>query len=132
VHSAPPDTEHDEAHGDGAADGEESAAAAALAPPMGILAQIDSLRSEGAADVATLRAGGTAVDQTSYTGVLHECFGMGAVVDRANQRSRRPRPGCAAASAGDHGRTPRPILMDVPRQRAAAIDALTHTPTRLT
>ena len=58
---------------------------AGLAPATVILAQIDPLRSEGEAYAAKLRAGGIAVDQTTYTGVVHEFFGMGAVVDKANQ-----------------------------------------------
>lgn len=50
-----------------------------------INAEIDPLRSEGEAYAEKLRAAGVAVDQTTYMGVTHEFFGMGAVVDKANQ-----------------------------------------------
>ncbi|HUQ82746.1 MAG TPA: alpha/beta hydrolase, partial [Gemmatimonadaceae bacterium] len=50
-----------------------------------INAQIDPLRSEGEAYAAKLKAAGVTVDQTTYAGVTHEFFGMGAVVDKAKQ-----------------------------------------------
>jgi acetyl esterase/lipase len=56
---------------------------AGLPPATVINAQIDPLRSEGEAYAAKLAAAGVTVDQTTYLGVTHEFFGMGAVVDKA-------------------------------------------------
>jgi len=56
---------------------------AGLPPATIINAQIDPLRSEGEAYAAKLQAAGVAVEQTTYMGVTHEFFGMGAVVDKA-------------------------------------------------
>lgn len=48
-----------------------------------ITADIDPLRSEGAAYAQKLAAAGVAVDYRNYAGVTHEFFGMGAVLDDA-------------------------------------------------
>lgn len=50
-----------------------------------INADIDPLRDEGEAYKSRLAADGVAVTGTRYTGVTHEFFGMGAVVDVAKQ-----------------------------------------------
>lgn len=56
-----------------------------LPPATIIQAQIDPLRSEGAAYAQRLRNAGVPVRQQLYTGVTHEFFGMGAVVSKAKQ-----------------------------------------------
>jgi acetyl esterase/lipase len=48
-----------------------------------ILAEIDPLRSDGEMLAEKLNAAGVDVDTTTYEGVTHEFFGMGAVVDDA-------------------------------------------------
>lgn len=48
-----------------------------------ITADIDPLRSEGAAYAQRLKDSGVAVDYRNYPGVTHEFFGTGAVVDTA-------------------------------------------------
>ena len=50
-----------------------------------ITADIDPLRSEGAAYAQRLTEAGVAVDLRNYPGVTHEFFGMGAVLDEAKQ-----------------------------------------------
>lgn len=50
-----------------------------------ITAEIDPLRSEGQAYAQRLREAGNAVKATNYTGVTHEFFGTGAVVNKAKQ-----------------------------------------------
>ena len=50
-----------------------------------INADIDPLRSEGAAYAQKLVAAGVRVDYRNYSGVTHEFFGMGAVLDEAKQ-----------------------------------------------
>ena len=50
-----------------------------------ITAEIDPLRSEGQAYAQRLRDAGVAVKATDYTGVAHEFFGTGAVVNKAKQ-----------------------------------------------
>jgi acetyl esterase len=57
----------------------------ALPPATLITAEIDPLRSEGAAYAERLRAAGVPVAHRDYTGVTHEFFGMGAVVDKARE-----------------------------------------------
>ena len=53
-------------------------------PPTTIInAEIDPLRSEGETLAQKLRDAGVHVEQTTYSGVTHEFFGMGAVVDKA-------------------------------------------------
>jgi acetyl esterase/lipase len=50
-----------------------------------ITADIDPLRSEGEAYAQRLQHAGVAVDYRNYEGVTHGFFGMGAVVDVAQQ-----------------------------------------------
>jgi acetyl esterase/lipase len=54
-----------------------------LPPATVINADIDPLRSEGAAYAQKLIAAGVRVDYRNYSGVTHEFFGMGAVLDEA-------------------------------------------------
>ncbi len=56
-----------------------------LPPATLITADIDPLRSEGAAYAQKLVAAGVRVDYRNYPGVTHEFFGMGAVLDDAKQ-----------------------------------------------
>ena len=56
-----------------------------LPPATVITADIDPLRSEGAAYVQKLMDAGVVVDYRNYPGVTHEFFGMGAVLDDAKQ-----------------------------------------------
>jgi len=56
-----------------------------LPPATVVLAEIDPLRSEGAAYAERLRNAGVPVRLRLYHGVTHEFFGMGAVVDKAKQ-----------------------------------------------
>ena len=50
-----------------------------------ITADIDPLRSEGEALAKKLEKDGVAVEYRNFEGVTHEFFGMGAVVDKANE-----------------------------------------------
>lgn len=53
-------------------------------PPMTIInAEIDPLRSDGELLAKRLKAADVPVEQKTYEGVTHEFFGMGAVVDEA-------------------------------------------------
>lgn len=56
-----------------------------LPPATIVTAQIDPLRSEGEALAKKLEADGVAVTYRNYEGVTHEFFGMGAVVDQAQE-----------------------------------------------
>lgn len=56
-----------------------------LPPATVILAEIDPLRSEGQAYAERLSEAGVPVTVQLYTGVTHEFFGMGAVLDKAQQ-----------------------------------------------
>jgi len=56
-----------------------------LPPATLITADIDPLRSDGQAYAQRLREAGVAVRATNYTGVTHEFFGMGSVVNKAKQ-----------------------------------------------
>ncbi|CAN5393633.1 N/A [soil metagenome] len=56
-----------------------------LPPATVILAEIDPLRSEGEAYAQRLSEAGVPVTVQLYTGVTHEFFGMGAVLDKADQ-----------------------------------------------
>ena len=56
-----------------------------LPPATVITADVDPLRSEGAAYAQKLTAAGVRVDYRNYPGVTHEFFGMGAVLDDAKQ-----------------------------------------------
>ena len=57
----------------------------ALPPATVITADIDPLRSEGAAYAQRLASAGVKVDYRNYPGVTHEFFGMVAVLDDAKQ-----------------------------------------------
>ncbi|MBA3596933.1 MAG: alpha/beta hydrolase [Methylibium sp.] len=50
-----------------------------------ITAEIDPLRSQGQAYAERLRSAGVAVDYRNYAGVAHGFFGLGRVVDQANE-----------------------------------------------
>ncbi len=54
-----------------------------MPPATVILAEIDPLRSEGEAYAKKLKDAGVEVTVKHYDGVTHEFFGMGAVVDKA-------------------------------------------------
>ena len=54
-----------------------------LPPTTIIAAEFDPLQSDGKAYAAKLAASGNAVKYQLYSGVTHEFFGMGAVVDKA-------------------------------------------------
>lgn len=56
---------------------------AGLPPATVVTAEIDPLRSEGQAYAGKLKAAGVAVKLIDVTGVTHEFFGMGKVVDKA-------------------------------------------------
>ena len=64
-----------------------------------IAAEIDPLRSEGAAYGERLKAAGVAVDYTLYEGVTHEFFGMGAVVDKARRAEEHAAAGLRSSFA---------------------------------
>lgn len=74
-------------------------------PPVTIIsAHIDPLRSDGAKLESALQDAGVAVERRDYEGVVHEFFGMGAVVAKAREameyageRLRATRLGAAAA-----------------------------------
>jgi acetyl esterase/lipase len=69
-------------------------------PPATIIAaEIDPLRSEGAAYAERLKAAGVPVDYALYPGVTHEFFGMGAVVDQAKAAQERAASGLRNAFA---------------------------------
>jgi acetyl esterase len=70
-----------------------------LPPATIILAEIDPLRSEGVAYAQKLQAAGVPVRFAYYTGVTHEFFGMGAVVDQARQAVNFAANGLKAAYA---------------------------------
>jgi acetyl esterase len=55
-----------------------------LPPATIIRAEIDPIRDQGAAYAARLRDMGVTVADRLYPGVTHEFFGMGAVLDEAN------------------------------------------------
>ena len=59
-----------------------------LPPATVITAEIDPLRSEGQAYAQQLQKAGVSVKATNYSGVTHEFFGAGAVVDKAKQAVR--------------------------------------------
>jgi len=54
-----------------------------VAPATIIAAEIDPLQSDGQVYAAKLKAAGVPVTYMLYTGVTHEFFGMGAIVDKA-------------------------------------------------
>lgn len=62
-----------------------------------ITADIDPLRSEGAAYAQRLMDAGVKVDYRNYPGVTHEFFGTGAVVDAARQAVNQAAAGLKTA-----------------------------------
>ncbi len=56
-----------------------------LPPATVINAEIDPLRSEGEQYAENLKEAGVDVVQKTYSGVTHEFFGLGAVVDKAKE-----------------------------------------------
>jgi acetyl esterase len=54
-------------------------------PATVILAEIDPLQSQGVAYARRLEEAGVDTTLTLYQGVTHEFFGMGAVVDKADE-----------------------------------------------
>ena len=60
-----------------------------VAPATIIGAEIDPLQSQGKQFADKLTASGVKVDYKLYTGVTHEFFGMGAVVDKAKQAEQQ-------------------------------------------
>lgn len=54
-----------------------------VGPVTLILAELDPLRSDGEALAAALNAQGVSVDATTYDGVSHGFFGLGAMVNKA-------------------------------------------------
>jgi len=69
-----------------------------------ITADIDPLRSDGQAYAQKLRQAGVNVKSTNYTGVTHEFFGTGAVVDKAKQAVSESAAGLRTAFAGKTAR----------------------------
>jgi acetyl esterase len=70
-----------------------------LPPATVITADIDPLRSEGQAYADKLTAAGVKVRSMNYTGVTHEFFGLGAVVDTAKLAERFAAAGLQASFA---------------------------------
>ena len=66
-----------------------------------ITADIDPLRSEGEMLAKKLQEDGVKVDYKNYEGVTHEFFGMGAVVDTAQQAVNQAATNLKTAFAGD-------------------------------
>jgi len=60
-----------------------------LPPATVIAAEVDPLRSEGKAYADALKKAGVDVSYNLYKGVAHEFFGMGAVVDKAQDAVNR-------------------------------------------
>jgi len=70
-------------------------------PPATIInADIDPLRDDGANYAAKLKASGVPVTRTVYSGVTHEFFGMGAVVDKARAAMAQANAALRAAFGG--------------------------------
>ena len=70
-----------------------------LPPATVVTAEIDPLMSEGKAYADKLQHAGIAVRYRNYTGVTHEFFGMGAVVDKAKQAEQFAADGLKTAFA---------------------------------
>ncbi len=70
-----------------------------MAPATIIAAEIDPLLTEGKAYADKLQAAGVTVQYKVYSGVTHEFFGMGAVVDEAKQAEEFAAEGLKAAFA---------------------------------
>lgn len=68
-----------------------------LPPATVITCEIDPLRSEGQTLAARLQEAGVATRVRDYTGVTHEFFGTGAVVDKARDANRFAAEGLRAA-----------------------------------
>ncbi|GAB4461632.1 MAG: alpha/beta hydrolase [Armatimonadaceae bacterium] len=68
-----------------------------LPPATVITADIDPLRTDGQEYAARLKNAGVKVDYKNYDGVTHEFFGMGAVVDKANDAVARAARGLKMA-----------------------------------
>jgi len=71
-----------------------------LPPATLIQAEIDPLQSQGTAYAEALQAAGIEVATTLYTGVTHEFFGMGTVVDKAREAEMAAAEALMAAFAG--------------------------------
>ncbi len=72
---------------------------AGVAPATIIAAEIDPLLTEGKEYADKLQAAGVPVQYKVYSGVAHEFFGMGAVVDEAKQAEEFAAEGLKAAFA---------------------------------
>ena len=68
-----------------------------LPPATVITDEIDPLMSEGKAYADKLKKAGIAVQYRNYTGVAHEFFGMGAVVDKAKEAEQFAADGLKSA-----------------------------------
>jgi acetyl esterase/lipase len=79
-----------------------------LPPATIITADIDPLRSDGEMLAKKLEADGVPVDYKNYEGVTHEFFGMGAVVDTANEALNHAADNLKKAFAGDTKAAVRP------------------------
>ncbi len=75
-----------------------------LSPATIITAQIDPLRSEGAMYAEKLKAAGVPVSYRNFDGMTHEFFGMGAVVDKANEAVKFAAESLQASFAAPTGR----------------------------
>jgi len=78
----------------------ETSALKGLPPATVILAEIDPLRSEGEAYAKKLKEAGVDVTVKSYDGVVHEFFGMGAVVDKAKEAVKAAAEGLKTSKQG--------------------------------
>ncbi len=70
-----------------------------LPPATIIQAEIDPLQSQGTAYAKALEAAGVKVTRHLYKGVTHEFFGLGAVIDQANEAVDQVAKELAAAFA---------------------------------
>lgn len=59
-----------------------------VAPAIVVTAERDPLRSQGQAFAESLRAAGVPTTTKHYDGVMHEFFGAGAVLDKAQEAQR--------------------------------------------
>ncbi len=73
--------------------------ASKLPPATVITADIDPLRDDGQAYADKLRSAGVPVKSMNYTGVTHEFFGLGRVVDTAKRAERFAAEGLDSAFA---------------------------------
>ena len=73
---------------------------AGLPPATVIQAEIDPLLSQGTAYAEALQAAGVEVAVNLYTGVTHEFFGMGSVVDTAHEAEMAAAEALTAAFGG--------------------------------